>query len=250
MAILIQPQHLEMIKSVISYPVVDELLLSDEQIIQFAVYPAMWEYFKKFPIKQNVQTSIGGSSESIFPFPDENTFGVLDARVTDAGIVTGTGTSFWDMVYFQQLSGGTLMGNGSGAYGIKGYNPSNMIQTRDMQRAAYKSYQNTYMTLRYTVDEENRQLKVYSTVVGYLNITWAKFSDNFDAVKYARRFDVIKLAQANLLNHFADTFSILSDSALDMSINTEALKSRAQELKTEVKELWDSFPDIIFLHAS
>ena len=250
MAITITDQYLNQIKKILAFPSIDELLLPDVDIKEYAIFPAMQDYFIKFPIVDRKQYMTGGSSEMIIDFPDEYTFGVTDARVTDVGIITGTGQSFWDLAYFQQLNGGALQGGGAGAYGIKGYNPSSLIQTRDTQRAAYKSFQNTYMTVRYTIDEENRKAMIYSSTTGYINITWAKYSDNFDAVKRPRKFDVVKLAQAYLLDHFADTFSVLSDSALDMSINIEALKSRSQELKTEVRELWNSFPDIIALHSS
>jgi hypothetical protein len=250
MAIEISDKDIQLIKNVLAYPSCDQLLLTDSQIKDIAVSHALQDYFTKFPLKQEKQYNMGGTSELILDFPDEFTYGVIDARVTDAGIVTGTGTSFYDLVLFQSMNGGSLMGGGNGAYGIKGYNPSSLIQTRDLQRMAYKSTQNTYMTVRYDVDVENRKVHTYSTVVGYLNVSWAKYSDNFNTVKYQRRFDVIKLAQAYLLEHFADTFSILTDSALDMSINIEALKTRAQQLKDGVKELWDSIPDILFLHSS
>lgn len=250
MAITISDTYLRQIKKVVAFPEIDELLFTDDEIKEFAVFPAMQDYFIKFPIKDRKQYATAGTTEALFDFIDEYTYGVVDARVTDAGMVTGTGTGFWDLAYFQQLNGGALTGSGSGAYGIKGYNPSSLIQVRDMVRAAYRSFQNTYSTLRYDVDVENRKVKIYSSVSGYINITWAKYSDNFDAVKYQRKFDVIKLAQAYMLAHFADIFDKLQDSALDMSINVEAIKTRSQELKTEVKELWDSFPDVIVLHSS
>jgi len=250
MAITIEDKYFSLIKGAVGYPMVDETHLDDNSILNFAVFPALQDYFRKFPIKERKQYSMGGTQETILDFPDDYTFGALDIRVTDAGIVNGTGTSFWDLVYFQQLSGGSLMGSGSGAYGIKGYNPSNIIQTRDMQRAAYKSYQNTYMTLRYEIDEENKKIHAYSTVVGYLNVIWAKYSDNFAAVKFARKMEVIKLAQSYLLTHFANTYSMITDTSLDVSINTESLKDTAQKYKDEIKELWDSFTDVIFLHSS
>jgi len=250
MAITITTEDLSQVKKILAFPSADNLLLEDDQIKEYAITPAMSDYFIKFPIKERVQSSTGGTSVVSLDFPDEFTHGVVDIRLTDVGIVTGTGTSFWDLVYFQQLSGGSLMGGGQGAYGIRGYNPNNLIQTRDTQRAAYKSYQNTYMTVRYDVDDENRKVIIYTTTAGYVNVTWAKHSDNFNAIKYNRKYDVIKLSQAYLLDHFADTFSILSDSSLDLSINVEAIKNRSQELKTEVRELWDSFPDVIALHSS
>lgn len=249
-AITITTEDLNQVKKVLAFPSADNLLLEDPDILEYAVRPAMGDYFIKFPIKERVQSSTGGTSVVVLDFPDEFTHGVVDVRLTDVGIVTGTGTSFWDLVYFQQLSGGSLMGGGSGAYGIRGYNPNNLIQTRDTQRAAYKSYQNTYMTVRYDVDEKNRKVTIYTTTAGNVNVTWAKHSDSFNAIKYNRKYEVIKLSQAYLLDHFADTFSILSDSSLDLSINVEAIKNRSQELKTEVRELWDSFPDVIALHSS
>jgi len=246
MAITISDDNMALIKSVLAWPEAENLLLDDELIKTICIKPALTRYFTKFPIQEEVQVAI--VEEAIIPFPDEYTYGVLDARVVDTGLAIGTGTSFWDIVTYQNMGGASR--TTAGAWGIKGYNPSNIVQQRDIQRQAMKSYQNQYATIKCHVQEELRRVVMYSSIQGKANIIWAKWSDNFETgVKYARKMDVIDLARANLLYHLADTTSILQDSALETTINSEALKTRAGELETKVFELWNSFQDIVMIHS-
>jgi hypothetical protein len=161
----------------------------------------------------------------------------------------GTGGSFWDLVYYQGLGSSTMRGQG-GAYGIRGYNPNGLLQQNELKRAAYKSYMNTYSTLTYHVKEHERQVLAYATQSGNLNIMWGEYSDVFEEIAYARILDVVKLAQAYLMEHLARAASILTDSAMEMSINSEALKADAADLRGKVKELWEAFPNVIYLHNS
>jgi hypothetical protein len=122
------------------------------------------------------------------------------------------------------------------------------MQQRDMERYRFKSQQNIYTTIKSRVDTENRRLIVYSSITGALNITWAKYSNDFATVKFERRDDVIKLCQAELLDHLSDSASILSDSGLEININIESLKARATDLKDKIEEKWSQIPDISFIH--
>lgn len=246
-SILIDEVDLWQIKKVLAFPDANNLLLSDDQIKIFCIYPALQEYFRKFPVEQEYQTPING--ELILNFPDELTFGVKDGRVTDLGIIGGTGTQFWDLVYYQQVMQTSVFRKGSGAYGIKGYNPNGINQLRDLQRYNMKSYQNLYTTIKFKVDYQNRTANCYSSQAGVLNLVWAKYSNNFNDVKYTYKPFVYMIAQAYLLEHLSDTAGILSDAALDVTINIDALKSRAQELREKVKEVWDAHQDIILLHS-
>jgi len=238
---------LNQIKKIIASPMIDSLLLSDEEIKDLIIFPCLQKYFVKFPIRQEYQGAING--EMIIPFPDDYTFGVLDCRVVDIGLLPGSGTSFWDLILFANTTSVGSSMKGIGAYGVKGYNPSGLLYQRDTERQKFKSQQNAYTTIKSRVDIENKQLIVYSSMTGALNITWAKYSNNFNAVMIERRDDVIKLCQAELLDHLVDSASILSDSGLEITINTEALKSRAQDLKELVQTRWDSIHDILLLHA-
>ena len=103
--ILIEDNYLGLIKKVIASPMVESLLLDDEEIKDLIIFPVLQKYFTKFPLREEYQTSING--EMSVTFPDDYTFGVLDARVVDIGLLPGSGTSFWDLVMFQMSTATT-----------------------------------------------------------------------------------------------------------------------------------------------
>jgi hypothetical protein len=221
--------------------------LSNEQIKEYAVWPAMQRYFRKFPIITEATQSING--EAYINFPNAYTFGVVDARIVDIGLVGGVGGSFWDVLAFQSYNNSYIASKTSGAYGKKGYNPSGLIYQRDVQRQTLKSQQNMYTTLKTRVDYSNRRLIAYSSITGTLNIAWASYSNDFSDVKYEYLDDVIKLSQAELMLHLANTSAILTDSALEVNINIDYLNSNAKEIISEITEKWNSIQDILLLHA-
>jgi len=243
--ILIADNWLKQVKKVLAYPSLDKAILSDDEIIDYCVHPALVAFFTKFPLKTTTQQGING--EVVINFPDIYTIGVMDVRVVDIGLIYGTGTSFWDLVSYNVMGASGSMNPGQ-MFGAKGYNPNSLWQQRMFQRQVAKSLQNQNATIKARVNPYEKKVYIYSSISGTLNIIWAKYSVNFDDIKFERKYDVIKLAQAYLLEHLADTTSILNDSNLDITVNADTLKTRATELKTEVKELWDQFPDIVFLH--
>ena len=242
--IIIDTDNLNLIKKVLGYPSTDNLLLSDLEIKAFCVYPALREYFVRFPLKTFDEMEITGSTE--ISFPDSNTFGLLDVRVVGRGIESGSGNSFWDIVKYQNISG--ISGNGRGAYGIPGYNPNGIIQQRLEKLQLDQTIRKQYSTTKYRVDEVEEKLYVYSTSSGKLNVTWAKWSTSFSDVKWSKQMDVIKLSQAYLLEHMADTTAILEDGTVEVSINSGDLKARADELREKVYEKWNEYPEIMLLH--
>lgn len=245
--VIIHERYLNQVKKVLAFPSVDTLLLSNEQIKEYAVWPAMQRYFRKFPIITEATQSING--EAYINFPNAYTFGVVDARIVDIGLVGGVGGSFWDVLAFQSYNNSYIASKTSGAYGKKGYNPSGLIYQRDVQRQTLKSQQNMYTTLKTRVDYSNRRLIAYSSITGTLNIAWASYSNDFSDVKYEYLDDVIKLSQAELMLHLANTSAILTDSALEVSINIDYLNSNAKEIISEITEKWNQIGEIILLHS-
>jgi hypothetical protein len=229
------------IKKVLAYPKISTLVLTDDEIKQFAVFPAMSQYYIKFPIKSTVE--MYGQDLLTVPFPDTYTYGLVDCRVVDIGTIGGTGSSFWDIIAYQRMG---VSGNMK-SYGKRGYNPNALYQERINQQYAMKSQMNLLATIKFNVDYPNRQVIVYTSTTGKVNITWAKYSTDFEDVLYQRKFDVIQLAQANILDHVADTFGIISDGSLDVNINVEAIRIRATALRTEVTDRWIQFPTVIIL---
>jgi hypothetical protein len=100
------------------------------------------------------------------------------------------------------------------------------------------------------VNYELRQLEVYASSACDLLISWAKFSYDFANVKHTYQFDVVKLAQAHLLYHLADTGGMVTDSALEKQIAVDSLRARAEGLMTEVKEKWEAIPDVILIRTA
>lgn len=241
--IFINDDWLLQIKKVLAFPKVSNLVLNDDQIKQYAVFPAMEEYFIKFPITDTIAMDI--NETATLAFPDEFTFGLTDCRVVDIGVLGGSGASFWDVLLYQKL--GTA-GNVS-SYGRSGFNPNGLYQQRLTQRQAMKSQINALTTIKYKINYSTKQVYVYCSTPGKLNVTWAKFSNDFADIKHQRKFEVIQLAQANLLDHLADTFGIISDTSLDININVEAVRTRAKDLRQEIRDKWIVFPSVILLKA-
>jgi hypothetical protein len=104
--ITISQDWLDKIKSIAAFPSASMLLLDDDQIKSFCISRALQDYFTKFPLKAEYQTST--NAESTYDFPDAYTIGVLDCRVVDMGMVGGTGSSFWDILQYNTLSGNTI----------------------------------------------------------------------------------------------------------------------------------------------
>lgn len=235
--IVISDSDLNLIKVVLAYPSVENIILTDSQIKDLCCYPALHEYFLFFPIRSVQEYWIATSTDTAIPFPDDTTYGIIDARVVGKHYLTGTGSTFWDLVYFNSM--GMATSRRSGMYGQSGYNPNNLRQQILMQRSANASLQNLG-SIHTRVDNEGRKVWIASSITGRVNITWAKYSMNFDDIKYEWKLDAIKLVQSNLLQHLADTTGIMTNSDSSISVNASDLKARAEELKTEVMDKWRS----------
>jgi hypothetical protein len=240
-AVTISTDWLIQIKKVLAYPKISTLVLTDDEIKQFAVFPALTQYFIRFPKQETIELET--NDLKVVDFPDTYTYGLVDCRVVDVGTFGGTGSQFWDIVAFQRFG----VSGSSRSYGRRGFNPGGIYQQRLVAQQAMKSQQNLLATIKFNVDYPNRQVTVYTSTTGKINITWAKYSTDFEDVLYQRKFDVIQLAQANLLDHVADTFGIISDGSLDVNINVEAIRTRAKDLRTETMDKWLSFPSVILL---
>lgn len=243
MAIEISDDNLNFVKKVMAYPSVDNIILTDDQIKSLCVKPAMDKYFIKFPIRSKYAQSISGDVEVTVNYPDSYTYGVTDVRVVGKDTPSGGNDSFWQLAAYQSQSWSS---KSAGNYGVKGYNPNFIRQHSQNYTQAAASFQNQKGTIHARVDHPNRQVLVYSTVSGKINIEWAKFSEDFSDVRYEYQYDVLQLAQSYFLDHMADTTQII-DTGGDISINYSELRGRAAELRDPILEKWDSQPEIIFI---
>jgi hypothetical protein len=244
--IIISNTNLNLIKSKLAYPLADDLLLDDDGIKTYCVYPALLEYFRKFPIKVEYTENIASTTTSTIDFPDDLTFGATDARVNDKFSTTTTSSSsFWELVNYQRYN----TGFNKRKYGIEGYNPSGLKQANFTSYQAHQAETKYHQIIRVRVDTDTREVTVYSNISGLIYIEWAKYSLNFSKVKFQQTMNVIKLCQSYLLNHMADTANIVSDSGLDININADELKTKAEELRDEVTTEWEQYTDIVLIRT-
>jgi hypothetical protein len=241
--ITINSGWLNQVKKVTAYPKLANFSLTDDEIKEYAVFPAMTRYFIKFPLKSKVEYAANSDSSLTVEFPDDYTFGLLDCRVVNSGMIGGTGNSFWDIVAFQQYG---VAGNAT-IYNKRGYNPNQLYQQRYDARYALKSQINALATNKFNINVEDRKVIIYTSTTGMINLTWAKYSNSFEDIRYQRKFDVIQLAQAELLDHMADIFGLITDGTLDVDINVADIRTRAKELREEILEKWNNFPNMILL---
>ncbi len=242
--IIISDSRLNQIKKVLAYPKISTVLLSDQDIKDLCIEPAMREYFTKFPLTTEYSVDIGYTTEMTIPFPDVYTFGLTDFRVTNTNITSATGgfSNFLNLAAYAQTS----IYNRS-SYGLKGYNPNFLAQQKVTEQQSLYAMREMNKTIRYKVDLEGRQVIIFSNQAGKVYINWAKYSNEFSSIKYVYIEDVIKLCQANLLLHAADTLSIITNNDLTLVINTDVMKTRADELRASVMDRWSEISHIQLL---
>ena len=233
---------LNLIKIKLGYPSVDKIILTDAQIKSYCIYPALREYFTKFPIEVTEEHSVSTSTDNEIDFPDTDTFGIIDARLVGKMTTLGSGSTFWDLVYYNSMN---LDVSKSGYYGIDGFNPNSKKQAVAMLKQAIATQANE-ATVHIRVDEPNRKLYLGTNISGKCNVTWAKSSEDFDDVKFVYKMDVVKLSQAYLKEHLADTTGMITKN-LEVDVDSDRLKSEANELRREITEKWAEIPHIVVI---
>jgi len=241
--ITIEDKWMNQIKTIIGYPKVTKLILTDSEIKDLCIEPALREYFKKFPKRDVYEQWISRDTVYTIPFPDAYTFGVLDAKITDRRTATvGSQSSFWELIKFQQFGGSNIT-----LYGIKGFNPSALRQANLTQFQSLNAYRKTYKTEFLDISLEDEEIRVYTNQEGTIQIDWAKFTNDFADVRYQQIKNVIKLAQAYILRQASDMVGLMTDSGLEITMNPDVMITRAEKLEADVFEEWNEIADIIVI---
>jgi len=243
---IISSDWIKQIKKVLAFPAVPSVLLTDDEIKYYCVFQALFEYFIKFPKETRYQVVCNGPLT--VPFPDAETYGITDVRAVNKFSQTGKNSSFWDVVRWNKYNKGYT--NRSTNARARYYNFNGLSQALIAERQVLDTVANN-VTYTHYVNSVLKQLELFSSSYCEMLITWASKSNNFENdVLEEYKWDVIELSQAYLLMHLADTGGIVSDSTLEKQVATDALKSRAEEIKTRIKDKWEQIPDVIVIRQS
>lgn len=236
--ILIDDKWLNKVKMALGYPRVTLSFLTDEQIKEYAVEPALREYFTKFPLEESYIENVSDNTTLEIDFPDEYTFGVLDMKITDRSVGSSANNwSIWELSAFQNYGLNS-------SYGWNGYNPENLWQSN------YTKWQSDFSFLKHQrvefmdIDENSRKLTIHTNQGGKVEVKWAKYSYDFSEVKFQQIENVIKLAQSYYLRFVADISGMISDTDKPININADELKTKSDELRDSVYEKWLEYVDI------
>jgi hypothetical protein len=227
----------------VGFPVVsfDDLGITENDALELFIYPAMQFYFTYNPKQYKTSHNITGTVE--IPFPSNNTFGVLQARVAIEG---GN----------QNPLEGTIKYNPFRPYhyrsleGTNKFNPyDNPYYTRDVhlaERMARMSYISLSKAGNMEIDRGARVLKGFSAISGELVVTWAQCSSDWKDVRFEHEGDVVNLAKAHALRYFG-MLNTQMDSNTGVQMNGEVFISRADAIEEKVLEKWQGRTKVVVM---
>ena len=229
------------ILSAVGFPTVAEsdLELTKADILQYVIEPCVRQYYSWFPI-QNIQSYMISASEFQFPFPDENTFGVVDIRLNPYNTDYARSSSpFLNAINYHQ---GDVRKYGTRYdYGMTEANISK--RAWDIAQASY------LRATRYEVDQNNKVVRGYSNDIGELIITWAEMSDNFNNIPWNRKEEVINLCQSALLRYLVIIRDQITTDVGGTEFNTQVLSDRADSLEEKVMNKWKALSKVVVLRG-
>jgi len=229
------------ILTAIGYPLISatDLQLTDDQIKTLFILPVLVEvYYVLFPITGKSQVTI--TSNFSIAFPDIYTFGVVDARVNTrpySGSARVANPIINDLII-------TVGGKSQKKWGTP-YDYG-FSQVKIMERMEQDATVEDEKSIKISVNTEDRILEGYSNTYGVLSITWAKYSNDFNDIKFQLKNDAIKLAQARLLEYLG----MIREQAvndLPTELDGSEFLSKAESYREEIMEKWHKFTKVVIL---
>jgi hypothetical protein len=218
------------ILTAVGYPVVTstDLGVSDDNIKQLMVLPALKEYYRYFPVLEREQYEVGTTFN--IDFPDAYTFAALDARIV--GRYGGVKTSNPLINELLIKRAGRAWGSMDNDYGIRA---AEVMETVERQ-----TFNQRGKIIKITTDYENSKITGFTNQVGYLSVTWAKYSNNWASVRFLREEDAIKLAQAYVKEFFGGLWE-MDNASLPNELDGAELLAQAKDLKDEIYGKWNRY---------
>lgn len=232
----------------IGWPVVpvEEWGLTEAQLKDLLILPTLKNmYFKWFPYIEEGEYSV--SSNFAIDFPDEYTFGVIDARLLwkrEQFDAANRGNPF---VYGQSINIKTNVAGRSANMWDTG-NDYGYTEVYEMERTLNQSYIDTEKAVKKRVDYTNRQLKGFTNTTGKLVVQWAKYSNDWDDIQHKFEEDLIKLAQSYILQYFGRLLN-MGTGNLPTELNGDDMIDRSEALYDEVMTKWRGYSKVVLMRG-
>lgn len=238
MALTINQNHYDEILTEVGYPIITPNLLelTENQIKNLLIWPALREFFKWFPITSEQQ--IQASSTFEVDFPNSTTFGVVDVRLTTSAY-RGSGVTANPLINETNIK----VSRG-GRYGTRNnYEHAVAMYTEKLERISAIEYQKVFR-----VRTDNRKVYGYTNTLGVISIIWADYSEDFNDVPFEHISEVIKLAGANILRYLG-MLRNQDTSDLPNEMSGDEFISRADELEETIIDEWKKHTKVVITRS-
>jgi len=240
-SLLINNADYNRIMTIVGYPTISatDLELTDDQIKALYILPVLKDmYFVQFPLLEYYQASV--TSNFSIAFPDSYTYGVLDTRINTRPFDGSARTANPILNDLIITEGGRSQRMWGTPYDY-GYS-----QVKIMERIERDATIQSEKATKIRVNHDTRVVEGYTNTYGALSITWAKYSRNFNDVKFNLKNDVIKLAQAQILEYLGMLRNQATND-LPTELDGSEFLQKAETYRDEVMEKWRNHTKVIIL---
>jgi len=225
------------------YPIITEedLGISSDDIKDLLILPPMKNvYFAYFPKIKESHYEV--NSTFSINFPDEFTFGLRDARINTKAYYTSgvTNNPFVNQINVRVKQGGMGMNMwGTG-------NDYDFSQVKIFESSERQAYIESGRATSIYVNYDDRKIEGYTNTYGDLSVDWARYSNDWNSVRFQHVEELIKLCQSYVAEYFGNLFN-MDNAAVPNELEGSDLLSKAEDLRTEVMEKWSKRAKVVIL---
>jgi hypothetical protein len=217
----------------------DELEYDKAEIMELMIKPAMFEYFKWYPI---ITIQRYGMTDTNFNIPIPSWAFTAQRVYINPGYpisnVQGNPLArYFDEVLMSISPRGAFSTPNLNSSRRQGFVDTQSYATYILERAARAGIINYGSRTRVRVFVQQGMVKGYSTKRGVLEIEWASNSVNWDDIPFNRQSEVRELAKAYVLRSFA-MLRMQAKSDIPGTIDYSQFITRADMLEEKVIGLW------------
>jgi hypothetical protein len=239
--IIIDQKYIDEIMSIIGYPIItlESIEYSSDNLEKLVLIPAIRQYYKWFPKTAKTSIFVSGSFEVDFPTSD--TFDVVDIRFNSSSFQSDqrpVGNALIDSRNYYRSN--------YRRYGTKpDYNLRDGVIAETTTNQSMISF---WQTVKHNVNYNDHKVEGYVNTPGHINITWAKFSENFADIPLRRLDEVLELCQAYLLEKLTMIRGQMI-SGLPTDFNYTLFEDKATEMRGRVLDNWKSQTKVSILRV-
>ncbi len=258
--ILITDEELEIILTEAGIPFIllEELEFPRNKICNLMIKPVMQEYFKFWPILDRyiIEQPVAQAGQKFEVEMPVDAYGAVRAFVAQGtpGSPVGPGNPMF--FYANEIA---WWGGGSGSWSPIRFNQgsspgfSNLqgFATMALDRAARQGIINYATRIHFHIEKRSdgkKYLVGYANRAGQVEIWWAKGSNDWNDVEFARLPEVRKLATSRVLRVLGMLRSQVKTD-IPGQVDYSGFIARAKELEAEVYEFWKNVPRVAIMRG-